>query len=73
MRSAEDSSELLVAHEVASSLRVKISTVYAAAASGRLPCVRLWKGRRKSLLRFRRSDIDELIRRGSPLSNVKLI
>ena len=53
--------ELLTPHEVATILRVKLSTIYAAATSGRLPSVRVWRGRRKSLLRFRRGDIDALI------------
>ena len=55
-------SPLLIAEEVAQLLRLKAATVYEAAASGRIPCVRLWKGRRKSLIRFRREDIERLIR-----------
>ena len=54
-------SSLLMATNVANILNMKVSTVYAAAADGRIPCVRLWKGRRRSLLRFRREDIDRLI------------
>jgi excisionase family DNA binding protein len=53
--------ELLLPREVAALLRVKVSTVYAAAGAGRLPTVTLWRGRRKSLLRFRRADIEALI------------
>ena len=53
---------LLTAGEVATQLRLKPSTIYEAAADGRIPCVRLWKGRRKSLIRFRREDIDRLVR-----------
>jgi len=59
--------DLLLPSEVATMLRLKVNSVYAAASAGRLPAVRLWRGRRKSLLRFRRCDIEELIRRGSPL------
>jgi excisionase family DNA binding protein len=59
---------LLLPSEVAGMLRIKVNSVYAAAAAGRLPAVRLWRGRRKSLLRFRRQDIEELIRRGAPAS-----
>ena len=55
-------SPLLTAEEVAQLLRLKAATVYEAAASGRIPSVRLWKGRRKTLVRFRRDDIEELIR-----------
>ena len=58
--------ELLLPREVAAMLRLKVNSVYAAAAAGRLPAVRLWRGRRKSLLRFRRADIEKLIERGSP-------
>lgn len=57
-----NSSELLLTpQEVGVLLRVAVSTIYSAAAAGRLPCVRIWKGRRKSLLRFRRAEIEALI------------
>jgi excisionase family DNA binding protein len=59
----EDAS-LLTPSEVAALLRIKLSTVYAASASGRRPAVRLWRGRRKSLLRFKRSEIERLIAGG---------
>jgi excisionase family DNA binding protein len=60
--------DLLVAREVAAVLRVKVTTIYAAAAAGRLPCIRLWRGRRKSLVRFRRADIEALIAGGASAS-----
>ena len=53
---------LLTAEEVAHRLRIKPATVYEAAADGRIPCVRLWQGRRKALIRFRAEDIERLIR-----------
>jgi excisionase family DNA binding protein len=56
-----ESAQLLTPSEVAEILRVKLSTVYAAAATGRLPAIQVWRGRRKSLLRFRRADIERLI------------
>ncbi len=56
-----EDSELLTAEEVASLLRVKPSTVYDAAARGDLPVVKLWKGKRRTLLRFRRGDIETFI------------
>ncbi len=56
-----DSDELMTPHEVANLLRVKVNTIYGAAAEGRIPAVRLWRGRRKSLIRFRRADIEALI------------
>ncbi len=54
--------DLLIAEEVGEMLRLKASTVYQAAADGRIPCIRLWEGRRRPVVRFRRSDIDTLLR-----------
>jgi excisionase family DNA binding protein len=54
--------ELLTAEEVASLLRVKASTVYDAAARGVLPVLRLWKGKRRTLIRFERTAIESFIR-----------
>ena len=38
--------QLLTAEQVARRLHLKAATVYEAASKGRIPCVRLWKGRR---------------------------
>ena len=65
MASPIDEPPLLTAKEVADLLRVKPTTVYEAAGQGRIPCVRLWTGRRKALVRFRRADIERLIRERS--------
>jgi excisionase family DNA binding protein len=54
---------LLTAADVARILKVKTVTVHAAAADGRLPCVRVWQGKRRSLVRFRAEDIERLIRK----------
>lgn len=70
MSGKEATEQLLTAKEVADLLRLAPSTVFDAATRGKLPCVRLWRGRRKSVLRFRRSDIEDLIRRGHPLPNL---
>lgn len=59
-----DEEPLLIADEVARLLRIKPATVYEAAAKGRIPCVRLWEGRRKALVRFRRTDIQRLMDAG---------
>lgn len=59
--SEQPDSNLLTPSEVGKLLRISVSTVYSAAGSGRLRAVTLWRGRRKSLLRFRRADIDALI------------
>ena len=53
---------LLTAHQVARLLNIKVVTVYAAAADGRIPSVRLWEGRRRGLVRFRPADIRALLR-----------
>jgi len=58
-----DLDELLTAAEVARALRVKPSTVYEAAAHGRIPCIRLWQGKRRALVRFRRQDIETWMNR----------
>lgn len=53
---------LLTPEQVAELLAVRPQTVRDAAWRGKLPCVRLWRGKRKSLLRFRREDIDAFLR-----------
>ncbi len=53
--------KLLTSEEVAELLSVKPQTVRDAAWRGKIPCVRLWTGKKRSLLRFKRSDIDRLI------------
>ena len=57
--------QLLTADEVARLLHLKPSTVYDAAARGRLPSVRLWQGKRRAVVRFRLEDIEKLIREKS--------
>lgn len=71
MKDETQSEALLTAREVASLLRIRPSTVYQAVAERRLPAIELWRGRRKPLLRFRRADIEELIRRGHPVTDLK--
>lgn len=53
---------LLDARAVARWLGLAPATVYEQAARGVLPAIRLWKGRRRTLLRFRRADIEEFLR-----------
>ena len=52
---------LLTSEQVAALLQLRPQTVRDAAWRGKLPCVRLWEGRKKSLLRFRRSEILDFI------------
>jgi excisionase family DNA binding protein len=56
---------LLTARQVAKLLNVRAVTVYAAAKDGRLPCVRVWTGRSRALVRFRQEDIERLIKTGA--------
>ena len=56
---------LLTAEQVAHLLNVKRSTVYALAHRRLLPFVRLATGRRRSLLRFKREEIEKVIRERS--------
>ena len=56
-----DQVDLLTAEEVANLLRLKPTTIYDAASRGALPVVRLWKGKRRTLLRFRRRDVESFI------------
>ncbi len=58
----DEAAHLMTAEEVATRLRIKPATVYEAASKGRIPCVRLWEGNRRALIRFRAGDIEQLIR-----------
>ena len=59
------SERLLTAEEVAELLSIRVATVYDAASDGRLPVVKLWQGKRRSLVRFRQEDIERLIQEKS--------
>jgi excisionase family DNA binding protein len=56
-----DDGPLMTASEVAGLLRLKPSTVYDAALRGRIPCIRLWEGRRRAVVRFHRKDIERFL------------
>lgn len=53
---------LLRAQEVAKILSVRPSTVYDLAHRGVLRCVRIAQGKRRSLIRFRPSDLERLLK-----------
>jgi excisionase family DNA binding protein len=53
---------LLTPEQVAEILAVKPQTVRDAVWRGKLPCIRLWSGRKRSLIRFRRSEIEAFLR-----------
>ncbi len=53
---------LLRAKEVAKILNIRPSTVYDLAHRGVLRCVRIAQGTRRSLIRFRPSDLEQLLR-----------
>ena len=59
------SEEMLSVEEVAMRLGVKPSTVRSGVKRGLLPAVVLWRGKRRSLIRFKSSDIDQVIRERS--------
>ena len=60
---SNDSPEPLVdATAVGRHLRVARSTVYDQVAKGLLPHVRLWSGARRTVIRFRMSDIEKFLR-----------
>jgi excisionase family DNA binding protein len=53
---------LVDAAVVAKHLKVTKSTVYDQVSKGILPHVRLWSGTRRTVIRFRMSDIEKFIR-----------
>jgi excisionase family DNA binding protein len=53
---------LLTAEQVAKLLNLRVSTIYDAATKGRIPCIRLWRGQRRAVVRFLPEDIANLIR-----------
>ena len=53
--------QLLTAQEVATVLNLRVQTIYAAVSAEKIPHVRLWRGCRRALLRFREADILDLI------------
>ncbi len=61
----EETAPLLTAEHVARLLNLKPSTIYDAASRGRLPCVRLWTGRRRAVVRFVPEEIEKVIRERS--------
>jgi excisionase family DNA binding protein len=52
---------LLDATEVARWLGVAVTTVYEQAAREVIPHIRLWKGSRRTLIRFKRVDIEQFL------------
>ncbi len=59
--------KLLTSEQVGELLALKPQTVRDAAWRGKIPCVRLWSGKRKTLLRFKPSEISKLIEERSTL------
>lgn len=52
---------LLAADEAAAILHVKVGTIYDWASRGVLPHVRILAGKRRAVIRFRRSDLERFI------------
>ena len=53
---------LLDARAVAQWLRLSVPTVYEQASRGVIPHIRLWRGNRRTVIRFRREDIQQILR-----------
>jgi excisionase family DNA binding protein len=53
--------QLLTTEEVAAILALRPQTVRDAVRRGDIPCVRLWTGRKKALIRFQRADIEQFL------------
>ena len=68
MGKTEELEPLLDAREVADWLGIAPSTVYDAVAKGYLPAVLMWKGQRRTLIRFRREDVEKFIKERSTLA-----
>jgi len=62
MRPLEIPDTLLDARTVARWLGVAVATVYDQATRGVLQVVKLWNGKRRTLMRFRREDVEAFIR-----------
>jgi excisionase family DNA binding protein len=56
------SEALLSIEEVARRLGIRPSTVRVGVQKGVIPAVVLWKGKRRSLIRFNPEEIDKLVR-----------
>lgn len=54
--------DILIADEAAPILRVKVGTVYDWCAKGLLPHIRILAGKRRAVIRFRRSELEEFMR-----------
>ncbi len=64
-RTTSSSEPLIGAREVAAWLGLAVSSIYAKAATGEISHVLLWKGSRKPLVRFRRTEIERWLREHS--------
>jgi excisionase family DNA binding protein len=62
METTPPNESLVDATAVGTRLGVKKSTVYDQVAKGVLPHVRLWSGTRRTIIRFRMSEIEAFIR-----------
>lgn len=56
------SESLISIEDVARRLGIRPSTVRAGVKRGVIPAIVLWQGKRRSLVRFRAEDIEQLIR-----------
>ncbi len=56
---------LLTVSEVASLCKLKPASIYSAVTRNLIPAVVLWKGKRRRVVRFRQSDLEQFIQQRS--------
>jgi predicted DNA-binding transcriptional regulator AlpA len=71
MAENETTEILLDAQTVARWLNLAPSTIYDQAARGIIPHIRLWQGARRTVIRFRKGDIEEFLRGRTQPSQVE--
>lgn len=57
----DDRDVLLTVHELAKLFRVRPATIYGLCRRGELPHIRIAEGRRRALIRFKRTAIESLL------------
>jgi excisionase family DNA binding protein len=62
MEKLQNPDALLDASAVARWLGIARATVYEQAARGVLPCLKLWKGKRRTLIRFERAAVEAFLK-----------
>jgi len=66
----DENNKLLTPKQVAQLLQVSPSTIYLWAWNGEIPCLCLRKGKRKAVIRFRKSAIENWLRSREKLQKI---